>query len=95
VTSTVNHRIAPIPGDLWGGENAEGPFIGTFIVDPKGVRPDPKERTFLVTRWLEEYLPAINDTVDWKFTVNGGSYPNTEPLSHARRFCADVAGHRA
>ena len=82
VTPTVNHRIAPIPGDLWGGENAEGPFIGTFIVDPKGARPDPKERTFLITRWLDEYLPAINDTVDWKFTLNGASYPNTEPLAY-------------
>ena len=82
VTPTVNHRIAPIPGDLWGGENAEGPFIGTFIVDPKGARPDPKERTFLITRWLDEYLPGINDTVDWKFTLNGGSYPNSEPLSY-------------
>jgi len=83
VTPTVNHRVAPIPGDLWGGENAEGPFIGTFIVDPKGARPDPNERTFLITRWLDEYLPAINDTVDWKLTLNGGSYPNTEPLTYA------------
>ncbi len=81
-TPTKNHRIAPIPEWMWGGEAEEGPFVGAFIVDAKGARPDPHERTFLITRWLDEYTPRINDTVDWKMMVNGASYPNTEPLTY-------------
>jgi FtsP/CotA-like multicopper oxidase with cupredoxin domain len=81
-TPTKNHRIAPIPGWMWGGEAEEGPFVGALIVDAKGTRPDPHERTFLITRWLDEYTPRINDTVDWKVMVNGASYPNTEPLTY-------------
>lgn len=81
-TPTVRHRIAPIPDWMWGGEAEEGPFLGALVVDAKGTVPDPRERTFVITRWLDEYLPGLADTVDWKMAVNGGSYPNTEPLSY-------------
>jgi FtsP/CotA-like multicopper oxidase with cupredoxin domain len=81
-TPTLRHRVAPVPDWMWGGEAEEGPFIGVIIVDKKGTVPDPRERTFLITRWLDEHLPRLNDTVDWKIMVNGGSYPNTEPLSY-------------
>lgn len=81
-TPTVRHRVAPIPDWMWGGEAQEGPFIGALVVDTPGTVADPRERTLLITRWLDDRLPRLNDTVDWKIMVNGGSYPNTEPLSY-------------
>ncbi|GAB1343581.1 multicopper oxidase domain-containing protein [Gemmatimonas sp.] len=81
-TPTVRHRVAPIPDWMWSGEAEEGPFVGALVVDPRGTIPNPHERTFLINRWLDEYAPGLADTVDWKVTVNGGSYPNTEPLAY-------------
>jgi len=81
-TPTARHRVAPIPDWMWGGEAEEGPFVGALVVDAKGTRPDPRERTFLINRWLDEYAPGLVDTVDWKVVMNGGSFPNTEPLSY-------------
>lgn len=82
ITPTVNHRIAPIPGFLWGGEKEEGPFVGALVVDGAGETPDPAERTFVITRWLDEHYPGINDTIDWKLAMNGAMFPATEPLSY-------------
>jgi len=81
-TPTARHRVAPIPDWMWGGEAEEGPFVGALVVDEKGTRPDPRERTFLINRWLDEYAAGLKDTVDWKVVMNGGSFPNTEALSY-------------
>lgn len=81
-TPTVRHRVAPIPDWMWSGEAEEGPFLGALVVDARGTVPDPRERTFVINRWLDEYAPGLTDTVDWKITMNGGSFPNTEPLSY-------------
>ncbi|MBX9856230.1 MAG: hypothetical protein K2Y26_11955 [Gemmatimonadaceae bacterium] len=63
-TPTVRHRVAPIPDWMWSGEAEEGPFLGALVVDAKGTVPDPRERTFVINRWLDEYAPGLTDTVD-------------------------------
>jgi manganese oxidase len=59
---------------------------GAFIVDPKSAKPDPDERIFMISKWLQD--PALDDPKRYGApaaqrrtnTVNGLSWPYTERL---------------
>jgi FtsP/CotA-like multicopper oxidase with cupredoxin domain len=80
------HLSPPIPPQLLsaaGGEGPEGVFVGPLIVDGATETPDPRERTVLITRWMDDTIPGVSDPTDWMFMFNGASYPNIPPMRYA------------
>ena len=65
----------------------DGPLSGGFIVDPRGSRPDPSERIFVISQWREN--PALDSPTllapapDQRrtYTINGLAWPFTERLT--------------
>ena len=59
---------------------------GAFVVDPKGAKPDPDERIFMVSKWHQD--PSLDDPKRFGAprgqrrtnTINGLSWPYTERL---------------
>ena len=61
-------------------------LTGALVIDPRGARPDPRERIFVMTV-LDIYK---SDTVRnrkgedvWEVAINGRSWPHTERLEYA------------
>jgi hypothetical protein len=66
----------------------DGPLSGGFIVDPRGERPDPAERIFVISQWRENpeldppNLLASAPTQRRTFAINGFAWPFTERLTY-------------
>jgi manganese oxidase len=66
----------------------DGPLSGGFIVDPRGQKPDPAERIFMVSQWRENPAldpPTLFATVPEQrrtFAINGLTWPYTERLTY-------------
>ena len=77
---TTTH--SPIADRPW----RDAQLTGGIVIDPRGVRPDPAERLFVMTV-LDLYA---SDTVRnkkkedvWERAINGRSWPQTERLTYA------------
>jgi hypothetical protein len=61
-----------------GSANVDTTLAGAFIVDPATGREDPNDRIFVLTEFLGELHPSGDVTAS--LTINGRSWPYTEPL---------------
>lgn len=85
----------------WGSTTIGGPITGrplygdavlsgAFVVDPKGVKPDPEERVFMIALWRRD--PALDDRSRIAasplqrrtMAINGLSWPYTERLTYGK-----------
>ena len=76
---TTTH--SPIEDRPW----RDSQLTGAIVIDPRGTRPDPAERIFVITV-LDVYL---SDTVRnkakediWELAINGHSWPHSERLEY-------------
>jgi manganese oxidase len=67
-----------IPPPFFGGDGADGPFVGVLVVDEPGALPVTDERIMLITQWVHESVPASQEP--FRFMINGRSWPATERL---------------
>ncbi len=74
--------FGPIPEIIFGGDGANGPFVGPLIVDPPGTTAPANEQVMLLTRWADTRRDATSWSVGWKMMINGRSWPATERLSY-------------
>jgi FtsP/CotA-like multicopper oxidase with cupredoxin domain len=85
----------------WGSTTIGGPITGrplykdavlsgAFIVDPRGAKPDPEERVFMIALWRLD--PALDDrsritagqSQRRTMAINGLSWPYTERLTYGK-----------
>ena len=67
-------------GARWG---RDGQLTGAIVIDPAGVKPDPRERIFVITLIdFDSTFAARPPTKEdiWEVAVNGRSWPHTEKL---------------
>jgi FtsP/CotA-like multicopper oxidase with cupredoxin domain len=57
---------------------------GAFVVDPRGAPSQARDRVFVLAMWSKRGLlnGAVDPTVPIRFTINGRSWPHTEPLAY-------------
>ena len=60
---------------------------GAFIVDPRGTKPDPEERIFMMANWrkdiaLDKKLAKPGEGQKRTYAINGLSFPYTEKLTY-------------
>ncbi len=83
---------ASVPGTYyyWGRTegNREGPsrlmdsqLAGAFIVDPPGVKSDPRERVMVITLWEDTLRTLPKAEHREVFGINGLAWPHTERLN--------------
>jgi FtsP/CotA-like multicopper oxidase with cupredoxin domain len=66
----------------------DGPLSGGFIVDRRGIRPDPAERIFVISQWRENPALDIPNVLAFDpaqrrtFAINGLAWPFTERLTY-------------
>jgi FtsP/CotA-like multicopper oxidase with cupredoxin domain len=69
-----------VPPRFFGGDGPDAAFVGVLIVDPPDTRPRTGERIFVITQWGHGSIPASFDP-EFRFMINGRSWPHTERLS--------------
>jgi len=92
-TKQINFRLST-PGTYycWGSRSdkpmtarmgADSQLAGAIVVDPVGVKPDPKEEIFVITEWLDAYrtngAPVFSAALA---VINGRSWPANRKLEY-------------
>lgn len=72
----------PIPEVIFGGDGANGPFVGPLVVDPAGTAAPAGEQVMLLTRWADGRRDSTSWKTGWKMMINGRSWPATERLEY-------------
>ncbi|HEX2188043.1 MAG TPA: multicopper oxidase domain-containing protein [Longimicrobiaceae bacterium] len=60
-------------------------LTGAIVVDPRGVRPDPAERIFVMTV-IDIYPDSVRNPAKedvWELAINGRAWPDTERLEYS------------
>ncbi len=66
-------------------QGRDGQLTGAIVIDPRGTKPDPRERIFVMT--VIDIVPdttrpgAVEDI--WELAINGRSWPHTERMEYA------------
>ncbi|HEV2150355.1 MAG TPA: multicopper oxidase domain-containing protein [Longimicrobiaceae bacterium] len=93
-TRSVRYR-AGAPGTYlyWGSTTGDSihhrsrrdsQLTGAIVVDPRGTRPDPEERIFVMTV-IDLYPDSVRNPAKediWELAINGRSWPHTERLEY-------------
>lgn len=75
--------VAPgdrVPPRFFGGDGPDAAFVGVLIVDSPNTPSPTDERIFVITQWGHVSIPASFDP-EFRFMINGRSWPDTERLT--------------
>ena len=90
VAGTYYYWGSTMPGAAVNGRPVyrDAVLSGAFIIDPRGTKPDPEERVFMIAIWRKDIalddkkLPKPGEGQVRTFTINGLAFPYTERLTY-------------